>query len=252
MNYKKIIPCLDIKEGKVVKGVNFSNIKEVSSPVSLAKLYNDSGADELAFYDITASVENRVLFTKVLKEVREVISIPLIVGGGIKTIKDIEQVLKYGADKVSINTGAIYNPNLILEASKLFGRQRVVLSVDIKQVDGQYYVFTKGGSESTGIEAIQWIKECEELGAGEVVVNSIDTDGVKQGYDLKLLAAVCDAVSIPVIASGGAGSIKDFVKLFNSLPKVAGGLAASVFHFGIVNIKDLKKQLKKENIAVKF
>lgn len=240
---KRIIPCLDVKDGRVVKGVNFEGLHDVSSPVSLAKYYSDNGADELVFYDITASSDGRRLFTDILCETAKSVFIPLTVGGGINTVADFDRVLKCGADKVSVNSGAIRNPALIAEAAKLYGDQCVVLSVDIKRVNGVFRVFAKGGRENTGMEAIEWIKRCVDSGAGEVVVNSIDTDGVKRGFDLPMLKAVCDAVSVPVIASGGAGKIEDFITLFNTLPKVDAGLAASIFHFGEVKIRDLKQQM---------
>ena len=249
---KRIIPCLDVKDGRVVKGINFSGLNDVSSPVELARLYSDSGADELVFYDITASAEGRSLFTGILKEVAAEIFIPLTVGGGINTVDDFDIVLKCGADKVSVNSGAIKNPSLILEAAKKYGDQCVVLSVDVKRVDGRFTVFARGGRDNTGMDAIEWIKTSVSDGAGEIVVNSIDTDGVKGGFDIEMLEAVCDAVSVPVIASGGAGSIDDFVKLFKSLPKVDAGLAASIFHFGEVSINELKRRLKHENINVRI
>lgn len=249
---KRIIPCLDVKDGRVVKGINFSGLNDVSSPVELARLYSDSGADELVFYDITASAEGRSLFTGILKEVAAEIFIPLTVGGGINTVDDFDLVLKCGADKVSVNSGAIKNPSLILEAAKKYGDQCVVLSVDVKRVDGRFTVFARGGRDNTGMDAIEWIKDSVSDGAGEIVVNSIDTDGVKGGFDIEMLEAVCDAVSVPVIASGGAGSIDDFVKLFKALPKVDAGLAASIFHFGEVSINELKRRLKHENINVRI
>lgn len=248
---KRIIPCLDVKDGRVVKGVNFEGLSDVSSPVELGKYYSDHGADELVFYDITASAEGRALFTDILKEVAQTIFIPLTVGGGINTLEDFDRVLKCGADKVSVNSGAIKNPNLIAEAAQRYGDQCVVLSADVKRVDGRFTVFAKGGRENTGMEAIAWIKKCVSMGAGEVVVNSIDTDGVKQGFDLEMLEAVCDAVSVPVIASGGAGKIEDFVTLFHTLPKVDAGLAASIFHFGEVDIQQLKARLAQEQIIVR-
>ncbi|WP_337504433.1 imidazole glycerol phosphate synthase subunit HisF [Anaerotignum lactatifermentans] len=249
---KRIIPCLDVKDGRVVKGINFQGLNDVSSPIELGKYYSDNGADELVFYDITASAEGRALFTDILKKVAETIFIPLTVGGGINTLEDFDRVLKCGADKVSVNSGAIKNPDLIAQAAQKYGDQCVVLSVDVKRVDGKFTVFAKGGRENTGMDAIEWIKKCVALGAGEVVVNSIDTDGVKKGFDLEMLEAVCDAVSVPVIASGGAGSMEDFVTLFKELPKVDAGLAASIFHFGEVNIKELKKRLAKENIPMRL
>ncbi len=249
---KRIIPCLDVKDGRVVKGVNFSGLSDVSSPVELAKYYSESGADELVFYDITASSEGRALFTGILTEVAKKIFIPLTVGGGINTVADFDRVLKCGADKVSVNSGAIKNPDLIYEAAKLYGDQCVVISADVKRVDGVFRVFAKGGRENTGMEAIEWIKRCVGMGAGEVVLNSIDTDGVKGGFDLEMLEAVSNAVNVPVIASGGAGCIDDFIKLFKALPKVDAGLAASIFHFGEVSIPDLKNALAKENIPVRI
>ena len=249
---KRIIPCLDVKNGRVVKGVNFKDLNDVSSPVELAKYYSDNGADELVFYDITASLEERKLFTDILTEVASQIFIPLTVGGGINTLEDFDRVLKCGADKVSVNSGAIKNPDLIGQAAKKYGDQCVVLSVDVKRVDGEFHVFAKGGREDTGMEAVSWIKRCVEAGAGEVVVNSIDTDGVKKGFDLEMLKAVCEVVSVPVIASGGAGSIGDFTTLFNEVPEVSAGLAASIFHFGEVAIADLKDDLDKNGITVRL
>jgi len=249
---KRIIPCLDVKNGRVVKGVNFEGLSDVSSPVDLARYYSCAGADELVFYDITASAEGRRLFTDILTEVASQIFIPLTVGGGINTVADFDRVLKCGADKVSVNSGAIKNPALIGEAAKLYGDQCVVLSVDIKRVDGVFRVFARGGRDNTGMEAIDWIKRCVDMGAGEVVVNSIDTDGVKKGFDLERLDAVCNAVSVPVIASGGAGNIEHFTELFKTLPKVDAGLAASIFHFGEVKISDLKKNLKQNGISVRL
>ena len=249
---KRIIPCLDVRNGRVVKGVNFEGLSDVSSPVELGKYYSDNGADELVFYDITASAEGRALFTDILTEVAKTIFIPLTVGGGINTLEDFDRVLKCGADKVSVNSGAIRNPDLINAAAKKYGEQCVVISADVKRVDGVYRVFAKGGRENTGMEAIRWIKSCVDRGAGEVVLNSIDTDGVKGGFDLEMLDAVCNAVHVPVIASGGAGCKEDFVKLFHTLPKVDAGLAASIFHFGEVEISDLKQTLKENGINVRL
>ena len=248
---KRIIPCLDVRNGRVVKGVNFEGLSDVSSPVSLAKYYSDNGADELVFYDITASAEGRALFTDILCEVASTIFIPLTVGGGINTVEDFDRVLKCGADKVSVNSGAIKNPDLIKQAAIKYGNQCVVISADVKRVDGVFRVFAKGGRENTGMEAISWIKRCVDNGAGEVVLNSIDTDGVKGGFDLEMLEAVCNAVNVPVIASGGAGKIDDFTTLFKTLPKVDAGLAASIFHFSEVKISDLKEELKRNNIIVR-
>ena len=249
---KRIIPCLDVKDGRVVKGVNFKDLNDVSSPVELGKYYSDCGADELVFYDITASSDGRKLFTEILREVAQNIFIPLTVGGGINTLDDFDRVLKCGADKVSVNSGAIRNPNLITEAAKRYGDQCVVISADVKRVDGEFRVFAKGGREDTGMEAISWIKRCVDNGAGEVVVNSIDTDGVKKGFDIEMLKAVCDVVNVPVIASGGAGCAEDFVTLFNEIPDIDAGLAASIFHFGEVKISDLKQLLNKNNITVRL
>ena len=249
---KRIIPCLDVKNGRVVKGVNFLGVSDVSSPVELAQFYSNAGADELVFYDRTASSEGRALFTDILTETARRVFIPLTVGGGINTLDDFDRVLKCGADKVSVNSGAIRNPELIREAAERYGNQCVVISVDIKRVDGVYTVFSKGGRENTGMEAIEWIKRCVALGAGEVVVNSIDTDGVKQGFDIELLKAVCEAVSVPVIASGGAGCINDFVQLFKEIPDIDAGLAASVFHFKEIEIKDLKQKLNENGITVRI
>ncbi len=249
---KRIIPCLDVRNGQVVKGVNFEGLKNVASPVELAEYYSAAGADELVFYDITASAEGRSLFTDVLKEAASKVFIPLTVGGAINSVSDFDRVLKCGADKVSVNSGAIKDPSLIPAAAKLYGDQCVVLSVDIKRVDGKFTVFAKGGRENTGMDAIEWIKRGVANGAGEIVVNSIDTDGVKNGFDLEMLSAVCDAVSVPVIASGGAGGYDDFITLFKALPKVDAGLAASVFHFGEVNIKQLKQKMKDNGIEVRL
>lgn len=249
---KRIIPCLDVKDGRVVKGVNFLGLADVSSPVKLAEYYSRCGADELVFYDITASAEGRALFTDILRQVAERVFIPLTVGGGINTVDDFDRVLKCGADKVSVNSGAIRNPDLIPAAAQRYGSQCVVISADVKRVDGEFRVFAKGGREDTGMEAVSWIARCVANGAGEVVLNSIDTDGVKGGFDLEMLNAVCEAVNVPVIASGGAGCAADFVKLFKALPKVDAGLAASIFHFGEVRIPDLKRELRENGIIVRL
>lgn len=249
---KRIIPCLDVRDGRVVKGVNFEGLSDVSSPVGLAKFYSDNGADELVFYDITASAEGRALFTDILKKVAETIFIPLTVGGGINTVDDFDRVLKCGADKVSVNSGALKNPGLIYEAAKKYGNQCVVISADVKRENGQFTVYAKGGREKTDLEAVPWIKKCVGMGAGEVVLNSIDTDGVKGGFDLEMLDAVCSAVNVPVIASGGAGKKDDFVELFKKIPKADAGLAASIFHFKEVEIPDLKRTLKENGILVRI
>ena len=249
---KRIIPCLDVRDGRVVKGTNFQGLRDVSSPVELADFYSRAGADELVFYDITASAEGRRLFTDVLKETASRVFIPLTVGGGINTLEDFDRVLKCGADKVSVNSGAIRRPELIEEAAKRYGSQCVVLSADVKRVDGSFRVFARGGRDDTGMEAISWIRRCVDMGAGEIVVNSIDTDGVKQGFDLEMLAAVCDAVSVPVIASGGAGCVNDFIELFQALPRVDAGLAASIFHFGEVSIADLKQAMAAAGVPARM
>ena len=248
---KRIIPCLDVKDGRVVKGINFKGLADVSSPVELAEFYTKAGADEVVFYDITASNEGRKIFTDILCETASKVFIPLTVGGGIGSIADFDRVLKCGADKVSVNSGAIRNPDIIGEAAKLYGDQCVVLSVDIAKIDGVYRVFAKGGRENTGMEAIDWIKRGVANGAGEIVVNSIDTDGVKQGFDIPMLKAVCEAVSVPVIASGGAGCIQDFLDLFEAIPDIDAGLAASIFHFGEVAIGDLKKAMAEAGIPAR-
>ena len=249
---KRIIPCLDVRDGRVVKGRNFEGLQDVSDPVGLGRYYSECGADELVFYDITASAEGRKLFTEVLTRVARTIFIPLTVGGGINTIEDFDRVLKCGADKVSVNSGAIRDPSLIGAAAKKYGDQCVVISADVKRVDGVFRVFAKGGRENTGMEAISWIRRCVDNGAGEVVLNSIDTDGVKQGFDLEMLQAVCSAVDVPVIASGGAGCAEDFVRLFQALPRVDAGLAASIFHYGEVSIADLKRTLRSSGINVRL
>ena len=248
---KRIIPCLDVRNGRVVKGVNFEGIQDVASPVELAHFYNDSGADELVFYDITASYENRGLFTDALTQVAKEIFIPLTVGGGINTLEDFDRVLKCGADKVSVNSGAIKDPSLIERAAKKYGDQCVVLSMDIKRVDGKFRIFSKGGRVDTGIDALEWAKNGENSGAGELVVNSIDTDGVKQGFDIEMLQAISELVTIPVIASGGAGKKEDFLELFRAGCADAG-LAASIFHFKELSIADLKQYLNNNDIEMRI
>ena len=249
---KRIIPCLDVRDGRVVKGVNFEKLGDVASPVDLAERYSQCGADELVFYDITASAEGRALFTDILTETARRVFIPLTVGGGINSLEDFERVLACGADKVSVNSGAIRDPDLVERAAKRYGDQCVVLSADIKRVDGVFRIFAKGGRVDTGMEAISWIRRCVGNGAGEVVVNSIDTDGVKGGFDLEMLRAVTEAVSVPVIASGGAGCIEDFITLFQTLPGVDAGLAASIFHFGEVDLKELKKTMISRGIPARL
>ena len=248
---KRIIPCLDIINGRVVKGINFEGIQDVADPVELAKYYNETGADELVFYDITASIEGRALFSDILVDVASQIFIPLTVGGGINTLDDFDRVLKCGADKVSVNSGAIKNPDIMEQAAKKYGDQCVVLSMDIKRVDGEFKLFTKGGRENTGIDAIQWAIDGVNRGAGELVVNSIDTDGVKNGFDLELLDILASKVNVPIIASGGAGNMQHFAELFRH-PGMDAGLAASIFHRKEVNITDLKKYLRKEGVEVRL
>ena len=248
---RRIIPCLDVKNGRVVKGVNFQGLNDVSSPVELAEYYSSCGADELVFYDITASAEGRKLFTEILTETASRVFIPLTVGGGINTVGDFERVLQCGADKVSVNSGAIRNPQLVADAARRYGNQCVVISADVKRVGGAFRVFARGGRDDTGLEAVEWIRRCVDMGAGEVVLNSIDTDGVKAGFDLEMLEAVSNAVSVPVIASGGAGKIEDFITLFKKLPRVDAGLAASVFHFGEIRIPDLKAELAAAGVPVR-
>lgn len=248
---KRIIPCLDVRDGRVVKGTNFTGLRDVSSPVELGKYYSDNGADELVFYDITASAEGRRLFTDILTQVARSIFIPLTVGGGINTLEDFERVLQCGADKVSVNSGAIRNPELVYQAARRYGDQCVVLSADVKRVEGRFRVFARGGREDTGMEALSWIRRCVDNGAGEVVLNSIDTDGVRRGFDLEMLEQVSNAVDVPVIASGGAGCEQDFVELFRKLPRVDAGLAASIFHFGQVQIPHLKQTLRENQILVR-
>lgn len=248
---KRIVPCLDVRDGRVVKGVNFAGLQDVNDPVTLARFYNEQGADELVFYDITASAEERGLFTDILKGVASEVFIPLTVGGGINEVSDFERVLNCGADKVSVNSGAIRRPQLIEEGAKRYGSQCVVLSVDIRRVGDQWHIFAKGGREDTGLEALDWIRQGEQLGAGELVINSMDTDGVKQGFDLELLQAVSEITALPIVASGGAGKSEDFIELFQ-LPKIEAGLAASIFHYVEVKIPDLKKQLMAADIPVRI
>ncbi len=249
---KRIIPCLDVRDGRVVKGTNFKGLKDVASPVELAAYYSGCGADELVFYDITASAEGRKLFTDILKKTASKVFIPLTVGGGINTVEDFSRVLNCGADKVSVNSGAIRDHGLIRKAAGIYGDQCVVLSADVKRVDGKFRVFAKGGREDTGLDALEWIRFCVDEGAGEVVLNSIDTDGVKQGFDLEMLDKVTSIVQVPVIASGGAGCIDDFIELFDKVPGVDAGLAASIFHYGEVEIRDLKKRMRLEGINVRL
>ncbi len=249
---KRIIPCLDVRNGRVVKGTNFENIKDVADPVEMARIYNESGADELVFYDITATFDGRKLFADVLKDVASQVFIPLTVGGGINSVEDFDRVLKCGADKVSVNSGAIKNPQLVNEAAKLYGDQCVVLSMDVKRVDGVFRVFARGGRDNTGLDAIEWAKRGEANGAGELVINSIDTDGVRGGFDIELLSAISAVTSIPIIASGGAGNAEHFLELFKNLPKVDAGLAAGIFHNGSVKISDLKQYLNANGVEMRI
>jgi imidazole glycerol-phosphate synthase subunit HisF len=248
---KRIIPCLDVKNGRVVKGVNFEGLRDVDDPVTLARFYNDSGADELVFYDITASFEGRPLFADALRRVAAEVFIPLTVGGSINSLADFDRVLKCGADKVSVNTGAIRNPALIGEAARRYGDQCVVLSMDVKRVNGRFRVFASGGREDTGLDAVEWVKFGEANGAGEVVVNSIDTDGVRRGFDLEMLSAIGNAVGLPLIASGGAGVREDFLALFRQ-PRVDAGLAASIFHSREVDILELKRYLNDNGVPMRL
>ncbi len=249
---KRIIPCLDVRDGRVVKGTNFENVKDVADPVEMARFYNKSGADELVFYDITATFDGRRIFTDVLKRVAGEVFIPLTVGGGINGLDDFDRVLKCGADKVSVNSGAVKNPRLIEDAAKLYGDQCVVLSMDVKRVGGKFHVFTRGGRDDIGIDAIEWAKAGEERGAGELVVNSIDTDGVRRGFDIEMLSAIAQVTSVPIIASGGAGNMRHFAELFKALPKVDAGLAAGIFHSGVVTIPSLKQYLSENGIEMRM
>jgi len=248
---KRIIPCLDVRAGRVVKGVKFEGLKDIDDPVALAGYYNECGADELVFYDITASFEKRGLFLDVMKRVAEQVFIPLTVGGGISTVDDFDLVLKNGADKVSVNSSAVRNPGLIKDAARHFGNQCVVLSMDVKRVNGKFKVFVRGGREETDIDAVEWAKRGQDLGAGEIVLNSIDADGVRGGFDIEMLNAVTGSVSIPVVASGGAGKMEDFVELFKKAPTADAGLAASIFHSKEVSIRELKKLLNENGVPVR-
>jgi len=251
MQTKRIIPCLDIRGGQVVKGVNFENIKNVGCPVEIAAHYSKSGADELCFYDIDAAIEGRGVFLDLLKSVAHEINIPLTVAGGVKTVADFDRLLECGADKISVNSGAIARREIIEEGAKKFGSQAVVLAIDAKRADGKFSVFNAGGRIDTGICLLEWIRYAQEHGAGELTINSIDTDGVKGGFDLEMLAAVREIATIPVVASGGAGKMDDFVTLFEKNLADAG-LAASIFHFGEVEIPALKAYLSAKNIPVRM
>lgn len=248
---KRIIPCLDVRDGKVVKGVNFVGIKEVGDPVELAKQYSDANADEIVFLDITASHEGRSTMLDVVRRTAEVVFVPLTVGGGIRTIDDVRDTLRAGSDKVGINSAAVRTPELINEAAAMFGRQCIVCAVDAKRMDdGTWHVVINGGRIDTGKELIAWVKELEERGAGEILLTSMDADGTKAGYDLEVTKAVCDAVHIPVIASGGAGSIDDFAQVFEETGCDAA-LAASLFHYGELTIDEVKDAMRARGIAAR-
>ncbi len=248
---KRIIPCLDVRDGRVVKGTNFKGLRDLADPVDMARFYNAAGADELVFYDITASAEDRGLFTDILRRVASEIFIPLTVGGGIRKLEDFDRVLKCGADKVSVNSGAIADPSIIAAAAKRYGDQCVVLSMDVKREDGKFRLFAKGGREDTGIDAMEWAVRGVGDGAGEIVLNSIDTDGVKSGFDLEMLDALARRVNVPIIASGGAGKMEHFAELFTH-PGVDAGLAASIFHTKQVDIKDLKRFLRGKGVEMRL
>ena len=248
---KRIIPCLDVRNGRVVKGVNFEGVRDVADPVEMARMYNAAGADELVFYDITASFEGRALFTDILTRVAQEVFIPLTVGGGINTLADFDRVLKCGADKVSVNSGALRDPSLIPAAAERYGSQCVVISADVKRVGGQFRVFARGGREDTGRDALEWIAWCAEHGAGEVCLNSIDTDGVRRGFDLEMLDAVAARVRVPIIASGGAGKKEDFLELFRH-KGIDAGLAAGIFHQKLLSIRELKEYLAKNGVEMRL
>lgn len=249
---KRIVACLDVRDGRVVKGQQFTQLQDISAPEELATFYNQEGVDELVFYDITASHEQRGIFLSVLQRVAQRVFIPLTVGGGISNLADFDAVLSCGADKVSVNSSALTNPTLITEAAKRYGSQCVVLSMDVKRMGNQWIVFAHGGRKNTGLDAIVWAQKAEQLGAGELVINSIDTDGVKQGFDLPLLRAIEQQVSIPIVASGGAGDASHFLDLFQQLPGVGAGLAASIFHHQQLKINTLKTYLQQHGIAVRL
>ena len=247
---KRIIPCLDIKDGRVVKGVQFLALKDAGNPVALASFYSKNGADELVFLDISATLEGRKTLVDLVTRLSKEINIPFTVGGGIQSVEDAQLLLQSGADKVSLNSAAVANPKLITQIAEAFGSQSVVVAIDIKKVENDWYVFVKGGTESTGILAVDWAKKAAALGAGELLVTSMNNDGAKDGFAIDITNQICQAVSIPVIASGGAGSANDFVELFTQT-EVSAGLAASIFHFNEVSIPDLKNLLKTQNIPVR-
>jgi cyclase len=247
---KRIIPCLDIKDGRVVKGVQFLELKDAGNPVELASFYSKNGADELVFLDISATLEKRKTLAEMVTQLSKEINIPFTVGGGIQSVEEARLLLQSGADKVSINSAAILNPRLITQISDAFGSQSLVVAIDIKKVDHDWFVFIKGGTESTGILAIDWAKKVEELGAGEILLTSMNNDGSKNGFALEITYAVSEAISIPVIASGGAGNAEHFIDLFTKT-EVSAGLAASIFHFNEVPISELKNVLKTQNIPIR-
>ncbi|MEM3758300.1 MAG: imidazole glycerol phosphate synthase subunit HisF [Saccharolobus sp.] len=251
MTTKRIIACLDVKDGKVVKGVNFLDLKLKGDPVELASRYEEEGADEIVFLDITASIEKRRTLYEVVKNTASVLSIPLTVGGGIRTIEDVSMALRSGADKVSINTAAVENKMLVKEAANEFGSQAVVVAIDAKRLGNRWIVFTKSGTYNTGKDAIEWAREVENLGAGEILLTSIDRDGTRMGYNIELTKNIVDAINIPVIASGGAGKMEDFYEVF-SMANADAALAAGIFHDGIIRIRKLKEYLKQKGIEVRL
>ncbi|UFH32535.1 imidazole glycerol phosphate synthase subunit HisF [Chryseobacterium sp. C-71] len=247
---KRIIPCLDIKDGTTVKGINFEGLRNAGNPIDLAKKYENEGADELVFLDITATIEERKTFVELVKNIAKELSIPFTVGGGIASVEDVRKLLEAGADKISINSSAVKNPYLISELAKEFGSQCIVVAIDTKFVNDDDWVFVKGGREMTALKTLDWAKKVEELGAGEILLTSMNGDGTKNGFDLRLTKLISENVNIPVIASGGAGKIKDFEDVFNQT-KATGALAASVFHFGEISIDGLKNELKNRNINIR-
>lgn len=248
---KRIIPCLDIKNNRVVKGKNFVNLVDAGNPVEIAKKYEDEGADELVYLDITATSDKKEIFYDLIKETASKVFMPLTVGGGIKTLDDIKNILRSGADKVSINSSAFLNPSIITDGAKAFGRQCIVIAIDVKRVNKAFHVFINGGRIDTNVDAIIWAKKVEELGAGEILLTSMDKDGTKDGYDIELVNEISKNTNIPIIASGGAGKKEDFLEVFSKTP-ATGALAASIFHFEEIKIKDLKSFLKKANIEVRI
>ncbi|WP_294298698.1 imidazole glycerol phosphate synthase subunit HisF [uncultured Chryseobacterium sp.] len=247
---KRIIPCLDIKNGTTVKGINFEGLRNAGDPVELAKRYEQEGADELVFLDITATIEERKTFAGLVQKIARELSIPFTVGGGISTVDDVRKLLEAGADKISINSSAVKNPPLISDIAGQFGSQCVVVAIDTRYADGSDYVHIKGGRERTGLKTLDWAKQAEALGAGEILLTSMDGDGTKNGFDIRITSLVSKNINIPVIASGGAGKAEDFEEVF-TLTKATAALAASIFHFGEVGIRDLKHNLNLKNIAVR-